>query len=85
MTTKIKRTKIGTIVSDKMQNTAVIEVAIWKTHRIIKKRYIRHTRYMAHNPENTYKVGEKVKIVETKPMSRNKRWEIIGRAGKMEA
>jgi small subunit ribosomal protein S17 len=72
----MKKTQVGTVVSDKMQNTAVVEVALWKIHRIIKKRYKRHQRFMAHNPENTYKVGDKVEIVETKPLSKNKRWEI---------
>lgn len=72
----MKKTQIGTVVSDKMQNTAVVEVALWKIHRIIKKRYQRHQRFMAHNPENTYKIGDRVEIAETRPQSKNKRWEI---------
>lgn len=72
-----KKTLIGKIVSDKMLQSAVIQVAVWKTNRVIKKRYQRHHRFMAHNPDNTYKTGDIVEIVETKPMSRNKHWLIL--------
>jgi small subunit ribosomal protein S17 len=78
----IQKTQIATIVSDKMQGTAVVEVEIWKTGRIIKKRYKRHSRFMVDNPNNTYHTGERVKIVETKPLSRHKRWQITGKAKK---
>jgi small subunit ribosomal protein S17 len=77
----MKKTQIGTVVSDKMQKTAVVEVTLWKTDRIIKKRYKRYRRFMAHNPENAYKVGDKVEIVETRPLSKNKRWEIRRKIG----
>lgn len=72
----MRKSLVGTIVSDKMQNTAVIEVAVWKIHRVIKKRYQRHNRFMAENPSNTYKTGDVVEIVETKPLSKNKSWKI---------
>lgn len=69
-------------MSDKMQQTAVIEVARQKIHPIIQKRYTRNARFMAHNPDNTYKIGDEVVIAETRPLSKNKRWEITGHAGK---
>lgn len=72
----MKKTQIGTVISDKMQNTAIIEVAIWKKHSVLKKRYQRHHKFMAENPEDSYKVGDVVEITETRPLSRNKRWEI---------
>ncbi|MEX1052111.1 MAG: 30S ribosomal protein S17 [Patescibacteria group bacterium] len=75
----------GTIVSDKMTNTAVIEVEVWKIHRIIKKRYKRHSRFMAENPDNQYKTGDLVRIQESKPLSRHKRWVIVGIANKKDA
>lgn len=71
------KTQVGVIVSDKMQSTAVVEVTLWKIHRIIKKRYKRHNKFMASNPGNTYKTGEMVEIMETRPQSKNKRWEIV--------
>lgn len=79
-----KKTQVGTVVSDKMQGTAVVEVEIWKTARVIKKRYKRHNRFMASNPENKYKTGDKVRIAETKPQSRHKHWSIVGLAKKEE-
>ncbi len=79
---QVLKTQTGVIVSDKMTNTAVIEVEVWKTHRVIKKRYKRHNRFMAENPNNTYKTGDIVKIAESRPLSKNKRWTIIGKAKK---
>lgn len=78
----MRKTMIGIVVSDKMQQTAVVEVARQKIHPIIGKRYRRTSRFMAHNPENTFKIGEEVTIVETRPMSKNKRWEITGKIEK---
>jgi small subunit ribosomal protein S17 len=77
----MRKTITGVVVSDKMQQTAVVEVARQKIHPIIKKRYTRNSRFMAHNPENAYKIGDEVVIAETRPMSKNKRWEITGKAG----
>lgn len=73
----MKRTQVGKIVSDKMQETAVIEVVVWKTHRVFGKRYQRNHRFMAHNPANTYKLGDTVEIAETRPISRHKSWLIV--------
>jgi small subunit ribosomal protein S17 len=77
----MRKTLTGVVVSDKMQQTAVIEVARQKIHPILEKRYTRNSRFMAHNPDNTYKTGDTVVIAETRPMSKNKRWEITGKAG----
>ena len=79
---KVKKTLIGTVVSDKMTNSAVVEVEVWKTDRVIKKRYKRHNRFLAENPENKYKEGQRVKIAESKPLSLKKRWTIVGTAKK---
>lgn len=72
----------GIVVSDKMHLSAVIEVARQKIHPILGKRYRRTSRFMAHNPENTYKIGDEVEIGETRPTSKNKRWEILGKVSK---
>ncbi len=78
----MRKTMTGVVVSDKMQLTAVVEVARQKIHPIIGKRYRRTSRFMAHNPENTYKIGEEVTLAETRPQSKNKRWEITGKIDK---
>ncbi len=72
----------GMVVSDKMQKTAVVEVTSQKIHPLFGKRYRRGKRFMAENPENTFKVGDFVEIGETKPNSKNKRWEIIKKVAK---
>ena len=77
----MKKTQIGFITSDKMDQSAVVEVAVWKTHPIIKKRYQRHQKYLVHNPENSFKLGDQVEIVETKPLSKRKRWTITRKLG----
>ena len=69
----------GTIASDKMDKTVVVEVTTLKKHPKYHKRFKMSKRYKAHDPENKYKgkVGEAVWIEETRPMSRDKRWKII--------
>lgn len=74
-----KRQLIGTIVSDKMNKTAVVEVEYLKFHPKYKKYYKERKKFKAHNPENRYKEGEKVIIEETRPLSKEKRWWIIRR------
>jgi small subunit ribosomal protein S17 len=74
---KAKKFLEGIVVSDKMEKTAVVAVHTFKMHPKYLKRYLSTKRYKAHDPENKCKVGEKVKIVETKPMSKGKKWEVI--------
>jgi small subunit ribosomal protein S17 len=69
-----KTKKIGTVVSDKMDKTVVVEIVTLKTHPKYKKQYKSSKRYKAHDEENKFKVGDKVAIVESKPYSRDKRW-----------
>ncbi len=74
------RTLVGTVVSDKMQKTVVVEVRRLKLHPKYKK-YIKATsRYKVHDPENTYHPGDKVVIGATRPISKDKRWVVIGKA-----
>jgi len=70
----------GVVASDKMQKTAVVEVLRLKKHPIYKKYYKVSKRFKAHNPENQYHTGDKVLIKEARPMSKEKRWIIVGKA-----
>lgn len=79
MDKKKKRTKIGVVVSDKMDKTAVVEVERLKEHPLYKKRYKISKRYKAHDPKNEYKKGDKVEIEETRPLSREKRWRVVSK------
>jgi len=64
----------GKIVSDKMDKTVVVEVTNIKKHPKYGRRFKVSKRYKAHNPENSYKLGDTVVIQESKPISKDKRW-----------
>ncbi|MFA5871460.1 MAG: 30S ribosomal protein S17 [Parcubacteria group bacterium] len=74
---KKKRLIEGIVSSDKMDKTVVVDVSEMKVHPKYLKRYISTKRYKAHDPENTFKVGDKVAITETKPISKDKKWKVI--------
>lgn len=74
------RTLTGIIISDKMQKTRVVEVAKAKRHPRYEKRYEASVRFKAHDEHNAYHTGDKVIIKETRPMSKEKRWVIVGKA-----
>lgn len=76
-----RRTKVGTVVSDKMDKTVVVAVETLKRHRLYGRSIRRTKKYHAHDEENRCKVGDRVVIIETRPLSKTKRWrvrEIIG-------
>lgn len=75
-----KRRLVGTIVSDKMQDTAVVLVERVKQHPLYRKRIKVSRRFKAHNSGNFYKLGERVVIEECRPISKSKKWRIIGKA-----
>lgn len=77
--TKKIRTIKGVVVSDKMSKTAVVEVLRLKKHKKYKKYFKVSRRFKAHNPENQYHMGDKVVIKETRPISKEKNWEIISK------
>ena len=66
----------GTVVSDKMHKTVVVAVENRFPHPIYKKIISRTTRYKVHDQDNSCKVGDQVRIIETKPLSATKRWKI---------
>jgi small subunit ribosomal protein S17 len=67
----------GVVVSDKMNKTAVVAVTRLKEHPIYRKRYKVTKKYKAHDEGNEYKIGDKVFIRETKPISKDKKWIIV--------
>jgi small subunit ribosomal protein S17 len=72
-----KRVLTGTVVSDKMKDTITVLVNRFEKHPIYGKYIKISKKYKAHNPGNTKKVGEKVSIEETKPISKDKHFKII--------
>ena len=67
---------VGTVVSDKMQKTVVVAVENRFPHPIYQKIISRTTRYKAHDADNNCKVGDRVRIKESPPMSAQKRWTV---------
>ncbi len=79
----IRRRLDGTVVSDKADKTVVVEVARVQRHRLYGKIQQRRKRYKAHDEANECRVGDRVRIVESRPYSREKHWrveEIVERA-----
>ncbi len=71
-----KRVLYGVVVSDKNDKTIVVEVERRYTHPLFKKTVRRTKKYHAHDEGNEYKVGDRVAIVESAPISKNKRWAV---------
>lgn len=74
-----KRKLKGIVVSDKMMKTRVVAVNGQKKHPRYHKYYNVTTRYKAHDEKNQYHVGDEVIIQESRPMSKEKRWSIVGK------
>ena len=76
--TSFRRRMIGRVKSDKMNKTVVVEVVRSKMDAVYKK-YVRvRKRYQAHDENNEYRVGDRVEIIEHRPLSKLKRWKVIG-------
>jgi len=72
-----KRLLQGVVVSDKADKTIVVDVERRFTHPILKKTVRRTKKYQAHDPDNRFKIGDRVVIQESKPISKDKRWIVI--------
>lgn len=75
--TVIKKSFNGEVVSDKMDKTVVIKVDTVKIHPKYKKRYTVSRKYKVHDEKEQYKTGDKVKFIECRPMSKDKRWRVV--------
>ncbi len=72
----IRKNKVGTVVSDRMDKTVVVRVERLVPHPVYKKYVKRRTTYKAHDEKNEYRIGDRVEIVETRPLSKEKRWRV---------
>ena len=72
-----RKTRVGTVVSSKMDKTAIIAVERKVAHPVYGKQVVRTKKYYAQDDENAAREGDVVKIVETKPLSKTKRWRIV--------
>ena len=73
----LRRTKIGRVISDKMDKTVVVAVEYSVKHPKYKKVIKRTYKLKAHDEQNECKFGDRVKVMETRPLSKDKRWRIV--------
>jgi len=71
-----RKTRFGKVVSDKMDKTVVVVVETPKRHPLYKKTIRRAVKYKAHDEKNQCRTGDTVRIVETRPLSKDKRWRV---------
>lgn len=72
-----RKTRAGTVVSDRMDKTVVVSVQRHIAHPLYGKRVQKRSRFHAHDEANEYRVGDMVRIEETRPLSKQKRWRVI--------
>jgi small subunit ribosomal protein S17 len=72
-----RRTKVGRVISDKMDKTVVVSVERLRRHPIYKRVVRLSSKFKAHDEENSARVGDTVRIEESKPLSRDKRWRVV--------
>lgn len=72
-----RKTKVGKVVSDKMQKTIVVAVEELEQHKLYKKPVKRTVKFKAHDENETAHIGDKVSIMETRPLSKDKRWRLV--------
>ena len=79
-----RKVRIGRVVSDKMDKTAVVAVESFIKHPLYGKRVRKTKKYKAHDENNMCRVGDEVKIIETRPLSKEKRWRVVEIIKKVE-
>lgn len=72
-----RKTKIGKVVSDKMEKTIVVAVESLEQHPLYKKAVKKTVKFKAHDENNDSHIGDTVEIMETRPLSKDKRWRVI--------
>ncbi|MFC4075405.1 30S ribosomal protein S17 [Salinithrix halophila] len=72
-----RKVRVGKVVSDKMDKTIVVAVETYKKDRLYGKRVKYSKKFKAHDEENKAKIGDLVRIMETRPLSKDKRWRLV--------
>ena len=75
--TTSRKTRVGKVVSDKMDKTIVVAIEDNVSHPLYKKIIKRTVKFKAHDEKNEAKAGDRVKIMETRPLSKDKRWRLV--------
>ena len=74
---RLRKTRIGMVVSNKMEKTITVAIERKVAHPLYKKYFKKTTKLMAHDEKKECNIGDKVKIMETRPLSANKRWRLV--------
>jgi len=74
---KKRKTKLGRVVSNKMDKTVVVAVESYRPHPVYKRQVRRIKRFKAHDEQNACAIGDVVRIEETRPLSKEKRWRVV--------
>ena len=74
---RARKTRVGLVVSDKMEKTVVVSIERRVQHPVYGKMVRRTKRFKAHDEQNEAKTGDTVRIMETRPMSKDKRWRVV--------
>ncbi len=77
MERNLRKVMIGTVTSDKMDKTVVVSVETSVSHKTYQKTMKRTYKLKAHDENNECKIGDKVKVMETRPLSKQKRWRVV--------
>lgn len=77
MERNLRKTRVGRVVSDKMEKTIVVAIEDNVKHPLYKKVIKRTVKFKAHDEENVCKIGDKVEIMETRPLSKDKNWRLV--------
>ncbi len=72
-----RKVRVGVVVGDKMDKTVVVSVEWRRPYALYRKSVRRRTKFKAHDENNEYKIGDTVRIRETRPLSRTKRWRVV--------
>ncbi len=73
----LRKTRVGKVVSDKMDKTIVVAIADNVKHPLYKKNIKRTVKLKAHDENNECRIGDRVEVMETRPLSKDKRWRVI--------
>jgi len=72
-----RKVRLGTVIADKMNKTVIVQVGTSKAHRLYRKTVQQRTKFKAHDEKDECGVGDLVRIMETRPISKEKRWRVI--------
>ena len=73
----LRKSRVGIVVSDKMQKTIVVKVERLIKHKLYKKYIARASKFKVHDENNECRIGDKVEIMETRPISKDKHWRLV--------